>query len=415
VVEIPRLEPGMHELAAQIDADGLAADNRRTISLKVPPRVRVVLVESQRAGPDYLGSALEVLAESASAPISLSKTTSLPLAASEFVRADLFILHGLALQSSRLNAFLTEVTKREIGLFVMPSAEELDKQGSVRDFNSAAARFDLPFELGAVTSFGSGGFDSPEIPRTAAASGALFGSVFDAIPGLEKIKIFAMRRLPPLQGGAAESGQAAAGAWELQTKGGKTVLRLVRRDGVNALVSACDLAHPDECEIARTPLFVPLLHSMIMILTEKGAIVDKNLKIGESATIFFNKKVNTSSMEIHGPQEARFLLPPGEYENIEFKETELPGTYRIYDEQKMVGAFCVGLDSKEADLRYEEENVVWKSFGENELKIISPEDKLEDSVFLLRGGVEIWPALLVLVLGLLVVEQIVANQKEDEN
>jgi hypothetical protein len=152
-----------------------------------------------------------------------------------------------------------------------------------------------------------------------------------------------------------------------------------------------------------------------MILADQGPMVNSNLRVGEKATIYFRGKVNTSSMEIHGPEETRFLLPPGEYEKIEFKETDLPGVYRIYDSQEVVEAFCVGLDPKEADLRFEEKNIIKDSFVDNELKIISAEEDLEGSVFLSRGGVEIWPALLVLVLGLLVVEQVIANRKEDED
>ncbi len=415
VVEIPPLEPGIYELAAQIDADGLAADNQRAITLKVPPRVRVMLVESRRTEPDYLGSALEVLAKGPSAPIKLDRRATLPLKTSEFTGADLFIIHGVSFQASQLSTFLAEVTRRKKGLFIIPCAGEPDEQVHAGSFNSVAARFDLPLELGGVTSFGKGGFDSPEMPRTAAASGALFASVFDAIPGLEELKIFALRRLPPLQGGTAGSGQAAAGAWDLQTKGGNTLIRLVRRGSANVLVAASDLANTDECELPRTPLLVPMIHSLIMILADRGPMVNQNLRVGETATIYFGGKVNTTRMEIHGPEETRFLLQPGEYEKIEFKETDLPGIYRIYDSQEIVGAFCVGLDPREADLRFEKENIVRDRFVDNELKIISAEEGLEGSVFLSRWGVETWPALLVLVLGLLVVEQVLANRKEDED
>ena len=76
----------------------------------------------------------------------------------------------------------------------------------------------------------------------------------------------------------------------------------------------------------------------------------------------------------------------------------------------MTGAFAVGLDPREADLRIESEQQVRRKFGRAELKIIPADSALEDAVLLSRGGVEVWPALLVLVLGLLIVEQIVANR-----
>lgn len=414
VVEIPPVEPGTHELAARIDADGLASDNQRATLLKVPPRVRVMLVESTRPEPDYLGSALEVLARGPSASITLDRRTTLPLSKPEFAKADLFLIHGVSFPASRLDAFLAEVTRLKKDLFIIPCTGETDERVYTRRFNLMAARFDLPVEFGNVTGFGTGGFDSPEKPRPAAASGASFGLLFDAIPGLEKLRVFALRRLPPLQGGTAGPGQAAAGAWDLQTKGGSTFLRLARRGGRSVLVAACDLAGHAECELPRTPLIVPLIHSLIMILTDDGPLVGQNLRVAESAMIYFGSKLNTSNMEIHGPGDSRFMLPPGEYEKIEFGKTELPGTYRIYDSGEMVGAFCIGLQPKEADLRFEAESVIRDCFAGNELKIIPAQEKLESSVFLSRGGVEIWTAVLVLALGLLVVEQVVANRKENQ-
>jgi len=413
VVEIPPVEPGTYELTARIDADGLEADNQRAALLKVPPRVRVMLVESRSTKSDYLGSALEVLAKGSSAPITLDRRNELPLSETELAGADLFVIHGISLPASRLSAFFAGVTRLKKGLFIIPCSAEPDEQVYARSFNSAAARFDLPSELGGITNFGPGGFDSPEMPGTAAVSGVSFGPVFNAIPGLEKLKVFALRRLSPLQEGTAESAQAAAPAWDLQTKGGNTFLRLIKHGGASILIAACDIADPDECELPRTPLFVPLVHSLIMILTGESTLVNQNLTVGEAATVYLGKDVNISTMEIHGPEETRFLLPPGEYDRLEFKETDLPGTYRIYDSREMVGAFCVGLDPKESDLRFESENIIRGHFADQELRIISAEEDFPSSVFLSRGGVEIWPALLVLGLGLLVVEQVLANRKED--
>ena len=409
VIELPPVEQGLRELTAETDADGLAADNRRTILLKVPSRTRVVLVETRKAEPDYLGSALEVLSRGAGAPLTLERRSDLPLPGRDFKADGVFIIHGLDFPEARLNAFLNEAARLACRLVIIPRAGLENEENYDRVFGAVASRLDLPFELSGPSSFGPGGFDSPALTPGAAASGAVYGPLLEAIPGMEKLKVYALRRLPPATGGTA-GGQAVAPAWDLNTVTGATLLRLVRRGGLSALLVSCDLADPLECELPITPLFIPLLHSLVTLAGDSGPLVKPDRKAGEPASIYFGNEINSSSLEVHGPGDNRYLLPPGEYDRLEFDNTSQPGIYRIYEGQRMTGAFAVGLDPREADLRIESEQQVRRKFGRAELKIIPADSALEDAVFLSRGGVEVWPALLVLVLGLLIVEQIVANR-----
>jgi len=409
VIELPPVEPGVHELTAAVDADGLAADNSRSVPLKVPPRTKVVLIESRKIVPDYLGSALETLSSGPAAPIALTRRGDLPVSGSDIEKADLFILHGVSFPERDLLLFLNEAFgARETPVLILPDAGTPDEAPEIRRFNTLVTRLGLPFSLGSASHLGPGGYDTPAVPQAAAPAGAVFAQTFESIPGLERLKLFTFRRLPP-----AGSGEAAAGSWDLEAAGGAAILRTVRRGGKKAAIAASDLAHPDECELPQTPLFVPLLHELIALLVDQGPIVKPNLKVGEEAVIQFDREVNTSKMEIHGPGEQRFMPVPGEYQEIRMSETEMPGTYRIFESGRFLGSFCVGLDQEEANLTLEDKAVIEDRFGEQELEFIPAEASLEKLAFIVRGGVEIWPYLLFAALGLLIVEQVVANKKEE--
>ncbi|MFH1069121.1 MAG: BatA domain-containing protein [Candidatus Glassbacteria bacterium] len=413
VIELPPLEPGLHELAVEIDADGLAADNRRSLTVDVPERSRVVLVEPARPPIDYLGAALEVLSRGQSPAISLARSPQLPASAGEISRADVFILHGTSLSRSRLTAFLGEAARAGAGILVLPNAAE--GEDADREFSAAATRLALPVELGVPTGFGSGGYDTPAGPAAgAAASAAQFGALFEAMAGLERVRLFTLRGLPPGTGGSAESTQAAAppAAADLTTKGGSTLLRLVRTGRARLLVAAVDLASPEETELPGTPLFVPLLHSVITLLTDTGPLVRKELTVGEPAGIYFGEPAADGSFQVQAPEGGIHLLLAGSDGRVSFDAVDRPGTYRIFRDQRQVGAFSAGLDPAESDVRPESEEVLRRKFGDVPLTFVGGREELAEKVFLARGGVEVWPGLLIAALVLLGVEQVLANRKE---
>ena len=412
VVELPPLEPGIHELAVEIDADGLAADNRRTLALVVPERTRVTLVEASRPRTDYLGTALEVLAAGPASAISLERSPQLPVSTGEIARSKVYILHGTSFGRNRLTAFLGEASRSGAGILVIPSAEEGGEPA--REFNAALARLGLSVELGPPTSFGSGGYDTPAGPlEGAAASAARFGGLFEAMAGLERLRLFVLRGLPPVPGGSAESTQAAIpAAADVTTKGGMTLFRLVRSGGARLIVSATDLGSSTETELPGTPLFLPLLHSLVSILAETGPVLRRDLQAGDPAEIYFEETPAGVEIRIQDPDGKIYQLPPESTGRIVFNQTERPGAYRIYLDQRPAGAFSVGIDPAESDLRPETEETLRKQFGGANLFFVNGEGELAEKVFRARGGVEIWPGLLIAALVLLGLEQVLANRKD---
>jgi len=416
VVELPAMEAGCHELTAVLDADGLEADNRRSTVINVPSRAMVLFVERNRRTSDFLGTALEVLSEGSSSPLALSRRVTLPQASSVFDRADLIILHGLDFPAQSQQRFWEQAALRGANVLVFPSGSDTDETNDLKNYNAALARLGLPLELGAAVSSKQGAYDSPREKTGAAASaGSVFAPLFEAIGGLEKIKVFVRRSLPSagnFPAAAVHGGAAAPMLWDMPLAGGGTLLRLVHTQRLKAAVVAADPADPKECELPETPLFVPFLHALITLMTEDRPIIKRGYTVGETVDIFFGIGKNTEQMEIHGPDERRFRLTPGEISRFAFTETQLPGTYRIYDGGKLAGAFSIGLKTAESDLRLEDPEKLAGLFDKAGLRIVGPDEELSQAVFMERGGVEAWPLLIILAIVLLVAEQLVANNQK---
>ena len=414
VLELPALEAGYHELTAVLDADGLEMDNRRTTVINVPSRARVLLVEKHRETLDYLGTALEVLAADDSSPLAVSHRSSLPLTASEFDQVDLIIVHGLDFPFSSQQAFWEQAASRGANVLVFPSSTDTDETSDLKNFNAVLTRLGLPLSLGPAVGSRQGAYDTPSAKTGAAApAGSVFAPLFEAIGGLERIKVFVQRSLPStesLSGAAVNGGAAAPMLWDMQLAGGGTLLRLVRTPRLKAVIATADLSDPNECELPETPLFVPFLHALITLVNRNGPFVGSGYSVGETVEIFFGIQVTTDRMEIHGPDESRFRLPPGKLSRFAFTQTDKPGTYRLYDGQRLLGAFSVGLKPKESDIRLEDREKVGNLFGEDRLRMVDPGEELSQAVFLERGGVEAWPVLIILAIVLLVAEQVVANK-----
>ncbi|MCE5272305.1 BatA domain-containing protein [bacterium] len=404
-VELPPQEAGSYELSARLDADNLEVDNSRSILLTVPPRLRVTLVEGGASGP-WLRAALEVL--DGAGAISLGGAAGLPLPQTAFTGSDVIVLHGVNYPEAALGACLDRALSAGLGVLVLPSGQDQAADGAAQGFSQAAARLGLPVSLGALERLGGGSFDTPARPGPGQESGAVFGALFESLPALVRIKLTALRNLSQPEA-VGDGGQA----WDLASAGGKPVLRLVRQGGFALALAGLDLADPAQTELPETPLFVPLVHSLLTLCASRGPVVQPEVRVGESVSLFFGAPSGTGGLEIHGPAESRFMLPPGERSRVDFDGARQPGLYRIYDNGRPAGAFAAGIDPAESDVRPESREEIRRYFAGREVRFVGPDDNLAEMVFPDRGGVELWPWLLGLFLLVLAAEQLLANRKED--
>ncbi len=399
VIEIPPLEPGYHQLAAEIDADALAADNRRVIVLWVPPVSRVTLVQrGLPPGTDYLGAALEVLSSRTAGAVRFKRAATLPVSPGAVAESDVYIVHGLEHPARSLASFLTELRRQGRHALFVPRSD----QPVPVAFNAASRRMDLPLGLGALKKFGGSGFDQPVRGRSSGGSGA-FDRLLTSVRAMDRVRLFGLRELVSPNGGEP--------VWDLGTGGGRQLFRMVRAGrGANLIVSSADISSLEETELPGTPLFVPLVHSLVTMLTRSGPLLRQEVSVGEKISFSFGESINTAGMEIHGPGGARYLLPPGERESWDFAQTDQPGAYWLYRDSELAGGFGVSLNPAESDIRLEPLNRIEQAFDGLEFQHVPDGGELAEAVLLGRGGVEIWPWLLVAALVLLGVEQVVANR-----
>ncbi len=416
VIELAPVESGLHELSAVLDADGLAADNSRALALRVPRRAKVVLVEPRPHHPDYLGTALEVLASGRSPLVELERRSLLPLSPAELQGRELIILHGLEFPGSSLRDFLeTAWVRRRLPLLVLPDAAGGDRPEVARAFGATAARYGLPFDLEPRVSLSDQQFVRPARPGGAAPAGAAFAGLFEALPGLERLRISAWRRLPPAAEGsgavARGGGAAPAAVYDLPAEGGEVLLRLVRQEGAAAALATVDLASPAESELPSTPLFLPLVQGLIALLTEDSPLGPGAVTVGEPVELQFGGGLASGQLELHGPDGQKFLLPPGGLQGYAFDRTDRPGLYRLFAGNLPLGGFAVTIDPAESALEPERPERLTAMLGPGLVRV--PADREAASlVFAGRGGVEIWSWLLLAALVLLAVEQAVAGRRD---
>lgn len=153
--------------------------------------------------------------------------------------------------------------------------------------------------------------------------------------------------------------------------------------------------------------FVPLVHRMIQHLAAQGGGADRVLAGSVIERAFGADEV--------GPGGAWFVDPVGERAAAERSEregkvwlrsgaTRLPGVYELVrDDGVRLGLYGVNLDARESDLGVAPAGALPGLF-KPEAKVLKADGDLTRQLAEGRFGRELWPLLLMVVLGLLVVE-----------
>jgi hypothetical protein len=158
--------------------------------------------------------------------------------------------------------------------------------------------------------------------------------------------------------------------------------------------------------------FLPLLHRMVLYLCAQGSASD-HLKAGDPVERAY-------APEEVGGQETAFVDPQGMRTPavrsaldgrvlLKLPAARLPGTYQLVRaDGARLGLFAVSLDARESDLRVAPEGWLPPLFRPA-ATILKPEGAITRASVEARFGRELWPLLLMIVLGLMVVEGFVAR------
>ena len=415
IIEIPPLESGIYMLEAQIDADGLKADNSRSLVLEIPPVADILYVSSGQDEDSYLDAALGAFTSSRLKLIELTQVSSINRINGNLAGKDMVILklnHG---NFRSLDVLLKACLQEKIPLIVIP--------GKLTDFNPVNAILSnhTSFQINPADGLPEGGYLTLDLslpgPGPAAAGETVLQQrLRESLPQLDRIKFYATSKLSPAGGNAATaaSGGSAAGPgpvrdMALRLTNGSGLLHIEELGGTKAAIFSLDIGNPEVTELPETPMFLPFLHSIFQRMTERGISTEREVSVGEPVILDISGSAVGKNLELLLPDESRFTFPPGEYRTHRYEDTRLAGIYSIYGDGELLGAFAAGISPRESDVRLADIETIKGQYAGGRIRYIENEKKLVQESFSDRRGREIWRVLVIMVLVLLVIEQMVSR------
>lgn len=358
VFRLPELAPGIHAGKAEVEPDGIRADDARHFTLRVFPPPAV----AHRGPPgSFVGVALETLraagrlGEPGAAAVRILEGDGRAEAAAAFPDA------AEGPDPARVEAGTTWI--------LIPPADPLHLPG----FNQLLRQRRVPWRL---------------LPDTAAGELRLAGDA--GLPGLARARVLRRHLL------AAEPG-AAADTSLLRTEDGMPWLVRGRSGGVH-LVLASPLV-PEASTIPASPAMVPFVEALVLRWSAGGGWPDRGFEAGRPLRL---------------PALADSVrLPGGRVVGVEGGAPFTPlraGVYDVFAGDGVAARFAANVPAEESDLAPLPEGSLQELFGGAEVVIAGPDPMdWRRSAFRDRRGAPAAPWLLLLALALVAAEAVLAT------
>jgi hypothetical protein len=404
-------ERGWLKGAVVTEDDDFPVDDRHHFTLNVPEERRVLVVRGEGQQTRYVDLALssEMIADRIAFRTSSIEETA--LASAELGGYDAVILVGpRSLSSGEVDA-LTRYVERGGGVLLFPS-----EQAQAATYNALLG----PMNAGTVRGFSGspGGGQSVTSFDRVDLEHPLFEGVFNQErrrpdAEVEQPEIYYTMNLRP-------SGRAGQTLIELAS--GVPFLHEVRHGGGVLLVSAV-APTPRWSDLPVRGLFIPLLYRSVYYLSAGASVSGAQLVAGEPGEFRITGLAPGTSLRLVGPeggevapdQRSLFgatLLRVG-------RTLDTPGVYDVRAGDRLVRRVAVNVDPAESDLRTATPDSAAatlrsvlgapvRSLGGGEAEDVA------ETIRTQRAGTEIWNLFLLLALGFLVAEMLVASQWRPE-
>lgn len=401
---------GWLRAAVATEEDDFPPDDRHHFTLHVPEERRVLLVRGTGQQTRYVDLALssEMVADRIALRTAAIDETA--LASAELGQYDAVLLVGpRSLSSGEVNA-LTRYVNRGGGVMLFPGTEAApDAYGSLLqalDAGTLRGVSEASTDGASLASFGHVDLEHP-----------LFEGVFDTNQqrdaGVEQPRISRTVNLRP-------SGRAGQTLIELSN--GVPFLHEVRH-GSGALLWMAVAPTPQWSDLPVRGLFVPLLYRSVYYLSAGGSVAGEQLVAGTPGEVRLSGLAPGTRLRLVGPDGAEVapehrslfgatLLQVG-------RTLDSPGIYDVRADDRLVRRVAVNGDPAESDLRVatpdSAASLLEDALGTpvRLLQETGP-DAVAEALTTRRAGTEIWNVFLLLALGLLVVEMLVASQWRPE-
>jgi hypothetical protein len=391
--------------------DDFPPDDRHHFTLHVPEERRVLVVKGDGQQTRYVDLALssEMIADRIA-----FRTTSIAetrLASTELGQYDAVLLVGpRSLSSGEVDA-LTRYVNRGGGVLLFPS-----DQAEPDTYNALLGALNA----GAVQGFSGSPGGSPSVAsfERVDLEHPLFEGVFNQErrrdAEVEQPEIYHTMNLRP----SGRSGQTL-----IELSSGVPFLHEVRHGGGVALVSAV-APTPRWSDLPVRGLFVPLLYRSVYYLSAGASVAGEQLVAGEPGELRITGVAPGTSLRLVGPEGSEVapdqrslfgatLLTVG-------RTLDLPGVYDVRAEDRLVRRIAVNVDPAESDLRTATPDsaaaTLQRVLGTPVQSLDNTNsENVAETLRTQQAGTELWNVFLLLALGFLVAEMLVASQWRPES
>jgi hypothetical protein len=398
----------------QIEDDAFTHDNIRHFTLNVPEERRLLVVRGEGETTRYIDLALSPELVQGRLAFRTQTVPESELAATPLGNVDAVILAGPSTLSSGEISTLARYVETGGGLLLFPS-----EQAQAPDYN---ALFEA---LGGGRFSGFSGSLSDRQPIAAFdrvdVQHPLFKGVFDRSGSpSDEVRVespdiyYAMNYSP--SGGAAQT--------LIELSNGFPFMQELRHGSGVALLMAV-AAEPQWSDLPVRGLFIPLLYRSVYYLSAGESVAGEQLTVGQPGELRVTGVPETETVRLVGPdgnertpeQRNLFgatLLQLG-------AATRAPGIYDVQAGETLVRRVAFNLDARESDLRTATPDDAASALSDalgHPVRTLDPRSdgpSVAETIEQRRVGTEIWNVFLLLALGLLVTEMLVASQWKPES
>lgn len=388
-------DTGLIQISAELEDDDILQDNKRFLSVYVPDKISVLMINDNRDDSRFIRFALE----DPTNKIKIAEHNSSQLSSLNLSNYDAIIVIG-ASGNSNWKTVLDYIGKG-CGAIILPGS-----QTSIENFQSICKAFDLPLPSAAVGKINSqetrSEFDKIDYQNP------LFKDLFEgkSQPKIESPEIYHYFKINPAGRGRTIISMADNSSFLSEHNVGSGKIFLFN--------SAPVLSWNN---FPMKALFAPLINKILLA----SASTVKN----ESATLAGEElPVNISNKKY---SQIKVVKPSGliEYVNADslsnknyffYTKTDEAGTYKFYSGNNLLDYFSVNHDLRESVTEHSsvsEFKDYLKQIGfEGKFFDVSPNDDFSKIIYQARFGTELWKYFLTVVLVLALFESLVARSSK---
>jgi hypothetical protein len=164
-------------------------------------------------------------------------------------------------------------------------------------------------------------------------------------------------------------------------------------------------------DLARRTMFVPLLHEMIKVMRPQGG-VNRSFTVGQPASMtvaMTSEQRAVRFTDATGESMSATFEPGRDGAIVMFSQTSLPGLYRMYADDVLLGAVAVNVDGRESNLESLSVQQLRERSALEGDRFLAADGADAGELERLREGRSLWAHFLMAAMCVLMVEQLLTG------